>query len=72
MGDLDAVDSKIRRLEQEIIARAEPHANLMARLCTIPGIDMVTAWTLLAKSAWIWLPSRTPITWPVGPAYVPG
>jgi len=49
LGDLDAVDSKIRRLEQEIIARAEPHANLMARLCTIPGIDMVTAWTLLAE-----------------------
>lgn len=49
LGDLDAVDSKIQRLEQEIIARAEPYADLIARLCTIPGIDMVTAWTLLAE-----------------------
>jgi transposase len=49
LGDLDAVDFKIRRLEQEILARAEPYADLMARLCTIPGIDMVTAWTLLAE-----------------------
>ena len=49
LGDLDAVDSKIERLEQEIVTRVAPYADLIARLCTIPGIDTVTAWTLLAE-----------------------
>jgi transposase len=49
LGDLDTVDSKIERLEQEIVTRVTPYADLIERLCTIPGIDTVTAWTLVAE-----------------------
>jgi len=49
LADLDAVDSRILRLEQEIVARVAPHTDLIARLGTVPGIDVVTAWTLLAE-----------------------
>lgn len=49
LGDLDAIDAKILRVEQEIVSRLKPHQELIDRLCTIPGIDAVTAWTILAE-----------------------
>ena len=47
MDDLRFVESKIERLDKAIA----PQANLekLDRLCTIPGIDVITAWTLLAE-----------------------
>jgi transposase len=45
--DLEFVDRKILRLEQNIASRAD--LETVARLCSIPGIDMITAWTILAE-----------------------
>jgi transposase len=47
MEDLEFVEHKIERLENAIA----PQANVekVARLCTIPGVDLITAWTILAE-----------------------
>jgi transposase len=47
MDDLEFVESKIERLEKAIAPQVD--AEKLARLCTIPGLDMITAWTLLAE-----------------------
>jgi transposase len=43
------VETKMRRIEQEIEERLGPFQSEVARLCTIPGVDRVTAWGLLAE-----------------------
>ena len=47
MEDLEFVESKILRLDQAIVQRVD--MNPVVRLCTIPGVDVITAWTLLAE-----------------------
>jgi len=47
MEDLEFVEKKIERLEKEIATRID--IDKISRLCTIPGVDAVTAWTLLAE-----------------------
>jgi transposase len=47
MEDLQFVERKMLRLEQSIASRVD--LQTVARLCGIPGIDMVTAWTILAE-----------------------
>lgn len=47
MEDLEFVESKIARLEKSIAPQVD--LDKAARLCTIPGIDLITAWTLLAE-----------------------
>lgn len=42
-------ESKQRQIEEEIERRMLPFQNEVARLCTIPGVDQVTAWGLLAE-----------------------
>jgi transposase len=46
------VESKMRRIEQEIEERLGPFQSEVARLGTIPGVDRVTAWSLLAEIGW--------------------
>src|SRR6201988_2690168 len=46
------VESKMRRIEQEIEERLGPFQSAVARLGTIPGVDRVTAWSLLAEIGW--------------------
>src|SRR6267143_547095 len=43
------VESKMQRIEQEVAERLGPFQSEIARLCTIPGVDGVTAWGLLAE-----------------------
>lgn len=43
------VESKMRRIEQELEERLRPFQSEVVRLCTIPGVDRVTAWGLLAE-----------------------
>jgi len=43
------VESKMQRIEQEVAERLGPFQSEVARLCTIPGVDLVTAWGLLAE-----------------------
>lgn len=47
MDDLEFVERKIQRLDAEIASKVD--IEPLARLATIPGIDLVTAWTLLAE-----------------------
>ena len=49
LDHLQFVESKMRRIEQEIEERRGPFQSEVARLCTIPGVDRVTAWGLLAE-----------------------
>lgn len=42
-------EGKLREIEQEIERRMRPFQDEVARLCTIPGVDRVTAWGLLAE-----------------------
>jgi transposase len=39
----------MRRIEQEVAERLGPFQSEVARLCTIPGVDRLTAWGLLAE-----------------------
>jgi transposase len=47
MDDLEFVERKMERLEEQIAAQSDIPS--LARLCTIPGVDVITAWTLLAE-----------------------
>jgi transposase len=49
MEDLEHVENKIARLEQAIANHLAAHQDLVERLCTIPGVDRITAWTILAE-----------------------
>ncbi len=47
MDDLERVEAKLQRIEKEIVERVD--MRLVERLCSIPGVDVITAWTLLAE-----------------------
>jgi transposase len=49
LEDLEHVEATVARLEEEIARRLAPHETVIQRLCTIPGVDRVTAWTLIAE-----------------------
>ena len=49
MDDLERIEAKISRIEAEIVKRTAPYQKQLERLNTIPGVDWVTAWTLLAE-----------------------
>jgi transposase len=49
LDHLHFVESKMQRIEQEVAERLGPFQSEVARLCTIPGVDRVTAWGLLAE-----------------------
>jgi len=42
-------ESKRKQIEEEIARRMRPFEEEVTRLCTIPGVDRVTAWGLLAE-----------------------
>jgi len=47
MEDLEFVERKIQRLDMQIARKAD--VEKLTRLATIPGIDLITAWALLAE-----------------------
>ena len=49
LEDLEHVESVVARLEEELTVRLAPYEAVIERLCTIPGVDRVTAWTLVAE-----------------------
>lgn len=49
LAHLEQLEAEVEVAEQEIRVRMQPWADPIARLLTIPGIDTVTAWTLLAE-----------------------
>jgi transposase len=49
LDDLRHVESKMTTIETEITKRLHPFQDEVLRLCTIPGVDRVTAWGLLSE-----------------------
>lgn len=49
LDDLRHVEAKMTMLEKEIEQRLRPFQDEVDRLCTIPGVDRVTAWGLLSE-----------------------
>jgi transposase len=49
LDDLERIEAKVGRIEREIVQRTAPYEKQLARLNTIPGVDWITAWTLLAE-----------------------
>jgi len=47
--DLRHVEATMGRVEAEIEQRLRPFQDEVARLCTIPGVDRVTAWGLISE-----------------------
>jgi transposase len=49
LDDLEHTEAKMVTVEEEIDRRLRPAQRDVARLCTIPGVDRVTAWGLLSE-----------------------
>ncbi len=49
LDDLRHVESKMSKVEGEIERRLRPFQAEVDRLCTIPGVDRVTAWGLISE-----------------------
>ena len=50
MRHLRFTEERMDDVEEEIARRMAPHQEDVDRLCTIPGVDRVTAWGLLAEN----------------------
>ena len=49
LDHLEFVESKIVRLEMTIEERLRPFEDVVRRLCTIPGVDRVSAWGIISE-----------------------
>jgi transposase len=49
MADLEFVESKMTRIETEISRHLQSSADTVERLCTVPGIDRVSAWGIISE-----------------------
>ena len=49
LDEAATLDGKLNELDQRLRERMEPHADAIARLCTIPGVQETTAWLLIAE-----------------------
>jgi transposase len=49
LDELSQLDRKLNELDARLRERMQPHAELVARLSTIPGVQETTAWTLIAE-----------------------
>jgi len=49
LSDLDHLDQKLENVNAQLAKYMAPHGDLVLRLCTIPGIDKVVAWTIISE-----------------------
>jgi transposase len=49
MEELRFVEKRTLLVDQRICEAMQPHEDAIRRLCTIPGVGVITAWTLLAE-----------------------
>lgn len=49
LSELEWLDGKVAELDSRIGAAMQPYDDMVQRLCTIPGVDRTTAWTLIAE-----------------------
>ena len=74
LDQVQFVEHEIALFDERLkeIARQRPElAQAVARWDTIPGIDRVAAWALLAEIGDNMAQFPTPSIWPVGPLYAP-
>ena len=48
-GHLESLEAQIARIESEIERRMQPYQEHIRRRLTIPGVDRITSWTILAE-----------------------
>jgi len=49
LDDMDRLDSKVAEVTARLEMYMTPHTELIERMCQVPGIDRLTAWTVLAE-----------------------
>jgi transposase len=49
LEELDQVDRRVALVDLQIGHLTQPHTDLIARLCTLPGVDILTAHIILAE-----------------------
>ncbi|MFL6450080.1 MAG: transposase [Bryobacteraceae bacterium] len=49
MQELADLDRKLEQIDKRLAKQLQPHADLILRLCTIPGVDFTTAAVILAE-----------------------
>jgi transposase len=49
LEELDQLDRRVALLDLRITHLTQPHMDLIARLCTLPGVDIITAHIILAE-----------------------
>jgi transposase len=49
LDHLQFIEAKMTRLEEEIAKRLRPFEDTVRRLCTVPGIDRVSAWGIISE-----------------------
>ena len=49
LAELEFLEDRLARLDQQLATRLQPFAAHVERLCGIPGVDILTAWTLIAE-----------------------
>jgi transposase len=49
LEELDHVDRRVALVDLRIGQLTQPHTDLIARLCTLPGVDIITAHIILAE-----------------------
>jgi len=49
LEELDRLTAKMKLMEERIGGRMAPYSELIERLCGIPGVKELTAWTLIAE-----------------------
>lgn len=47
--EIEQLNAKVVELDQRIRRYIEPYPDLIQRLCSIPGVQQITAWTLIAE-----------------------
>ena len=46
---LESLEGELAELDRRLYEQMQPHEDLVLRLCTIPGVDVITAWILLSE-----------------------
>lgn len=49
LEEQDRLTGKMKLMEERIVERMAPYAEPIDRLCEIPGVDRLTAWTLISE-----------------------
>jgi transposase len=49
LDDMDRLDNKVAAVTGRLELYMAPHKELIGRMCEVPGIDKLTAWTVLAE-----------------------